>query len=247
MIEEILKKQKANIFEPTTSTNLENFCFAWIPVMQMDSPHILEITRNPSNYKTHDELFFEVKPVNKGHFKRTHTDQLPIHNLHLEQNQELLISPSKRRLCLIIAKHNIPNLDFITNTNQKEYANHLTLESFIAIPAYSCSTSSEPTSFCPEITDRIKHFIYPHLFYLPKYKDTANSNQLAAGLKQLSNAGSILRLDEMFSFNYNPAISKEKYKLTIETQNILRLNLQYIFGNKEPFKILRDKINNPTK
>lgn len=239
MIEQILKD---NIFEQITSDGLESFCFAWIPVMQMNSPHILEIKRNPNKLSTHDELFFEFKPVNNTHYKRTHTEQLPIHKLHLEKHQELLISPSKRRLCLIVAKQNIQNLDFIQDEDQKKYAKHLSLESYAAIPAYSCATALEPTSFCPEITDRIKNFIYPHLFYLPKYKNTANSNQLAAALNQISNAGSILRLDEIFSFNNNASISKETYKLTENAQKILLMHLQYIFGNKNSLKEFRNKL-----
>lgn len=234
-----IKPSVALLKEINNIQNLEDGCFVWIPVMQKDSLHVLEVNRNPNNLSTHDEVSFEIKPLRKEHYNRTHKDQLPIKNLHLGENQELLINPSKRRLCLIISKHNIPDLTFINNSNQLEYAQHLSLESFIAVPAYSCSTSSEPTSFGPEITDRIKNFVFSHLFYLPKYQNTSNKNKMAAALSSLSNAGSIFRLDEMFSFNNNLSIKKENYKITQETQKILFIHLYAMFGNKSPLKQLR--------
>jgi hypothetical protein len=235
MIEQFFQQNKKELFELNNEKILDFGSYVWIPKMQVDNPHILEISRDDTNYHDHECIKYKVVKAGKNHFNRKHTSQLPIHAMQLEDNQELLISPAKRRLCIVLGKFKVSNheISMILNKEQQEYAKHLSNMIYIVAPLYSCSTASEPTSFCPEITDRIKNFIYPHLFYLPKYQNTAQNNQFAA-LSSLSSAGSIIRLDEMFSFlNYESA-SVEKYKLTLDAFKLIHIHIQYMFEYQEP-------------
>lgn len=239
MIEQLLPNK---IFIENNKPNISVGNLCWIPVMQKDEQYILEIKRNPTKLNSHNDIDFKVTPINATHFTRNHEDQLPVVNLRLEKNQELLINPAKKRLCLIIGSNNIPNYDltqYITHISNQQYANHLSNKTFMAVPLYSCSTSLEPTSFCEEMTDRIKNFIYHHLFYLPKYKDITGS---FSALKELSNSGSILRLDEIFTFQLNTSIKAIPYSVSPEVLKLIFIHFQSIYGSPDNFKKFKDSL-----
>ena len=80
----------------------------------------------------------------------------PVHELHLEHDEELLVIKAKRRLFLVISQAPIPWM---------AAGNRLRESGFICLPLYSF----QPTD-SPEFRERVKALEYPWWLYMPEDK-----------------------------------------------------------------------------
>lgn len=225
-----------------TEFELKPGVICWIPIMEQSNKSILEIKRNPLNTSVHNEIKFDIVDINSNHFKNKNILNLPIKNIQLDAHQELLISRSKKRPCIILEKFKISKdkLNTIQDEPQKKLAKHLSKSVYIAAPLYSCSTASEPGSFGPEMTYRIEHLLYNHLFYLPSLPKNSTV------FSQLTSAnGGILRLDEAFSFMKNDSVEPEKnFILSDSAMTILNLQFSSVFLEHSNYSQIKQELNN---
>ncbi len=230
-----------NIIQNGNDIELKTGIICWIPIMENDKKSILEVKRNPYKTNIHDEVLFDIVNINNSHYKNKNVIDLPIKDIQLDAHQELLISRSKKRPCLILDKFKISKekINTIQDEPQKKLAHHFSKALYIAAPLYSCSTIIEPGSFGPEMTYRIEHLLYNHFFYLPPFpKNTKSLSQLS------SSNGGIVRLDESFSFMKNNSIEIETtFMLSEKAVDLLSLQTSSMFLEHDNYMKIKDKLN----
>ena len=214
MIEKICDKiyESANTFAPGQ--------LVWCPVPHLDEvPRILEVERREST--DHYATRFEIVQINNTHFKKK--EKLPIKLLSLGETEELLISKSKKRPCIVIACENttFDDAPIIAELNRRK---HIQDKSMILAPLYGLATPATEGGFPPIMTARIRAFLYNQFFYLPSKCPKA---KLSIGKE------SIIRLDRLFAASPSRGIDNMGKRLTIEPLSLLLAVLRERLGGSE--------------
>jgi hypothetical protein len=224
MIEEVLGVIYENVAGPVGLGHL-----VWCPVPHLEEvPRILEVERASS--ETHYASKFEVVQLNSNHFKERR--KLPIKSLSLQDTEELLISKTKKRPCIVVASHNTAFTDAAV-ANEVKGRKHLQDDSMLLAPIYGTATLEDTKGFPPKMVARIRVFLYNQFFYLPRI---CPKNKIGIG------KDGIVRLDRLMPASPNRGVVSMGIKLADEPLALLMALLRERFGapEQENLKIVRE-------
>lgn len=138
--------------------------FCYIASPQLDViPRVMKVKRtDPTG---HEKIDFTIREMSSEDFFRN--KELPIYNLTLRYNEELIVHRSKRRPGIIISAENMAFED-ITNILRNKKRKHLQQECLLVVPLFSIETTLNQSGFPPEMVSRIKALMYNQFFYCPK-------------------------------------------------------------------------------
>ncbi|MHC1724972.1 MAG: hypothetical protein AB9866_02930 [Syntrophobacteraceae bacterium] len=140
--------------------------FCWIVSPYIDPiPRILSVERN--NPEEHDSARFSLREANRQEDFKTSDRVLPVKNLNLRSNEELLTQRSKRRRGIILATNLDVDPDLVKLLKQRG-KKHLHEPYFIVVPCYSTQTEDHGSGVPPEMTQRIQCLLYKQYFYCPE-------------------------------------------------------------------------------
>lgn len=140
--------------------------FCWIVSPHIDPiPRILSVERN--NPQEHESVRFSLREANRHEDFRTSGRVLPVKNLNLRSNEELLTQKAKRRRGIILATNLDVDPDLVKLLKQRG-KKHLHEPHFIVVPCYSTQTDEYGSGVPPEMTQRIQCLLYKQYFYCPE-------------------------------------------------------------------------------
>lgn len=191
-------------------------------------PRILDVHRNGPT--EHDAVTFSIVEYSpRVHYRSR--ERLPIHRLNLGDTQELLISRSKCRPCVVMASSVIDTTAISELGRQGErLAKHLTKTKHLVAPTYGVATMDRPNAYLPKLVDRIDRLEYPHLACLPDQNDHSPYQ-----------ARSIVRLDHTFPSHLGRGIQPLGIRLADEPWAVLQEQFKVMLG-KEPSEQLLELI-----
>lgn len=192
----------------------------WCPVPHLDEvPRVLEVERAEST--GHYATRFEIVQIDSNHYKKK--QKLPIKLLSLGETEELLISKSKKRPCVIIACENtiFDDAPVIAELKRRK---HLQDKSMILAPLYGLATPDAEGGFPPIMTARVRAFLYNQFFYLPS---SCPKTKLSIGKE------SIIRLDRLFAASPSRGIDNMDKRLATEPLSLLLAVLRERLGGSE--------------
>jgi hypothetical protein len=128
-------------------------------------PQILDVERKAP--EEHSEIKFELRNANRpGDF--TSRDRiLPIKNLQLKSNEELLIQRAKKRPAIILCSEVdlFPEVSILLRRRGKK---HCQEDSIFVLPCYHAESMDDPSGVPMEIIKRCRCLIYRQFFYIPE-------------------------------------------------------------------------------
>jgi len=141
--------------------------FCRIVVPHIDPiPRILDVER--SEPEEHRYVKFLLRNANQtdDFIKKDRT--LPIKNLNLESNEELLARRAKKRPAIIISSDVdiFPHIEKILRQRGKK---HCQEDCIFLIPCYHTEAEFDPRGFALEMIPRVRCLIYRQFFYLPEH------------------------------------------------------------------------------
>lgn len=137
----------------------------WSPVPHVDPvPRILDVEREEA--ERHDEIKFCCRNANRRDDFRKRDRSLPIKNLELHSNEELLAQRAKKRPAVIVGTglDIFPDIARLLTRSGKK---HLQEDSVFIVPIYGIATEWDPSGFPPEMVIRIRYMLYRQFFFLP--------------------------------------------------------------------------------
>lgn len=145
--------------------NLIKGQIAWVPYSYIDKiTRIMDVQRAVSN--DHENVRFDIRQINNNDFKFK-ASRLPIHNITLNETEELVVAKAKRRPCIFISKthldHTTEEIKILTNGKS-----HQLDTIYIFVPLYSIQAEGSDGGFGSDLSLRIKKLKYDHLLYLDK-------------------------------------------------------------------------------
>lgn len=139
--------------------------FCWIVVPHIEPiPKILDVQRSEST--EHNAVRFQLRQANQRGDFRTHDRSLPIKNLRLRSNEELLTQRAKKRPGVIISTK-VDQFPEIAEILVKMHKEHLQEEISFVLPCYGIQNDDDPKGFPREMVSRIRCLIYRQFFYFP--------------------------------------------------------------------------------
>lgn len=198
--------------------------FVWAPVPHLEEvPRILNVERAAS--EDHFATRFDISQINNSHFKRK--TKLPIKALGLGETEELLISKSKKRPCIVLTQE---KTQFSDSDLQEQIGKrkHLQDNSFILAPLYGIETEDDKSGFPPIMVSRIRSLMYSQFFYVPSKCPKTRHAFKSPG---------VLRLDRLFPSLPSRGVDPMNFKLSEEVFELLRAILRERFGG-EPTEAL---------
>jgi hypothetical protein len=146
---------------------IESGHFCWIVSPHIDPiPRILSVERDKP--EEHERVRFSLREANSPDDFRLTERVLPVKNLSLRSNEELLTQRAKRRRGIVLATNLDVDLDLVKLLRQRG-KKHLHQPCFFVVPCYSTQTEDYGTGFPPEMTQRIQCLLYKQYFYCPEY------------------------------------------------------------------------------
>ncbi len=136
-----------------------------VPVPNPDPiPRILDVQRNLP--EEHEEIKFELRLANQGSDFKTRDRSLPIKDLNMHSNEELIAQTCKKRPAVILGNEVdcYPEIDDILRKKRKK---HQQQPCIFVIPCYSVQKEQYGPGFIPKIVERTKCLLYRQFFYLP--------------------------------------------------------------------------------
>lgn len=139
------------------------FCFVVTPHID-PVPRILDVER--SSPEEHNAVNFELRNANRRTDFRTRDRILPLKNLNLKSNEELLTQKAKKRLGVIVSS-GVDVFPEIGRLLRHKGKSHCQEDSLFVIPAYSIESETSVSGFPAEMVARIRCLIYRQFFYFP--------------------------------------------------------------------------------
>lgn len=140
--------------------------FCWIVTPHIDPvPRILSVER--SEPEEHESVRFSLREANQNRDFISSERVLPIKNLRLRSNEELLTQRAKKRRGIVLTTNLEVDEDLIKLLKQKG-KKHLHEPHFIVIPCYSTQVEAYGSGFPPEMTQRVQCLLYKQYYYCPE-------------------------------------------------------------------------------
>jgi hypothetical protein len=141
--------------------------FCWIVSPHIDPiPRILSVERD--NPEEHEKVRFALREANRPEDFRSSDRVLPVKNLNLRSNEELLTQRAKRRRGIVLAANLDTDPDIVKLLKQKG-KKHLHEPHFVVVPCYTTQVDEYGTGFPPEMTQRIQCLLYKQYFFCPEH------------------------------------------------------------------------------
>jgi hypothetical protein len=141
--------------------------FCWIVTPHIDPvPRILSVERDSP--EEHEKVRFALREANRAEDFKSSDRILPVKNLNLRSNEELLTQRAKKRRGIVLATNLDTDPDLVKILKQTG-KKHLHEPHFIVIPCYSTQVDDYGTGFPPEMTQRVQCLLYKQYFYCPEY------------------------------------------------------------------------------
>ena len=128
-------------------------------------PQILDTERKSP--EEHTEIKFALRNANRQGDFTSRDRTLPIKNLELRSEEELLIQRAKKRPGIILCSEVdlFPEIEKLLRQKGKK---HCQEDSIFVVPCYHAETMEDPTGVPMEIVKRCRCLIYRQFFYLAK-------------------------------------------------------------------------------
>lgn len=128
-------------------------------------PQILDVERKSP--EEHTEIKFILRNANRQEDFASRDRTLPIKNLELRSEEELLIQRAKKRPGIILCSEVdlFPEIDKLLRQKGKK---HCQEDSVFVVPSYHAETAEDPSGVPIEIIKRCRCLIYRQFFYLAK-------------------------------------------------------------------------------
>jgi hypothetical protein len=128
-------------------------------------PQILDVERRLP--EEHTEIKFTLRNANRQGDFTSRDRTLPIKNLELRSEEELLIQRAKKRPGIILSSEVdlFPEIEKMLRQKGKK---HCQEDSIFVVPCYHAETRDDPTGVPMEIVKRCRCLIYRQFFYLAR-------------------------------------------------------------------------------
>lgn len=138
---------------------------------------IMDVTR--SNQVQHNAVSGTIRNLDPKIDYKEKRNRLPILNLGLGTNAELMAVHSKMRRCIVLARSEGIPLDHLPQNERALAHNAFDRTYYLVAPIYSVSTPGERRAMTPTIAARAECLVYPHLVYLPKSGGVITNDSIA--------------------------------------------------------------------
>jgi len=198
----------------TFRTQFESGQIAWVPTpFAADIPQIMEVERESPD--DHFASKFQIRNMKESDFRKK--QKLPIKLLNLGETEELVVTRSKLRPCIVL-KIGQTSFSDLTKALKQSGKGHLEKEDLAVIPIYSVEKEGGDTGFPAVMVARIKALMYPQFFFCPKHPATVPNNSIA-------------RLDRIFFIRpLFPAVQPMDAALSPDALMVLRSMLAVLLG-----------------
>lgn len=141
------------------------FCWVVVPYIS-PIPQILDVER--SDPEEHDEVRFKLRNANRSNDFCKIDRNLPIKNLNLRSNEELLTQRAKKRPGIILSAE-IDTFSDVEKLLRRKGKKHLQEDCMFVVPCYGIETPDKGSGFPSEMVSRIRCCLYRQFFYCPAY------------------------------------------------------------------------------
>ena len=163
-----------NFYEPKTHKNIEKGDVIITPVLYLDPQrNVLKVERDNVDASTHNSgNFFTEKLDYTKHFKQQ-SKTLPVYNLRLRINEEILLNKAKMRPCVVL---HMENENIQKPTDNDNAVPNLNKQSVFLLPLYGFTRDSTGIQkFSDIMRKRIMCLQYNKLFFFPKDNDKSSN------------------------------------------------------------------------
>lgn len=138
---------------------------------------IMDVTR--SNQVQHDSVSGTIRNLDPQIDYKEKTSRLPILNLGLGKNAELMAIHSKMRRCIVLARAEGIPLAHLPQNERALAHDAFDRTHYLLAPIYSVSAPGEKRAMTPTIAARAECLVYPHLVYLPRSGGVITNDSIA--------------------------------------------------------------------
>lgn len=154
-------------YNDVTTPGIKKGSIVFTPVLFMDPTRfVLSVERNSVDVDTHDGGNFTIEKLDYDkHFKQQATT-LPVYNIGLRINEELLVNKAKMRPCVVLSVED-ENISKPTENDTSVPA--LNKQSLFLLPLYGFDKgTTDIPKYSPIMRKRIMCLLYNKLFFFPK-------------------------------------------------------------------------------
>lgn len=127
---------------------------------------IMDVTR--SNQIQHNAVAGIIRNLDPKIDYKEKQNRLPILNLNLEKNAELMAVHSKVRRCIVLARSEGIALSHLPANEHAIAHKAFQMASYLVAPLYSVGVKGDSRAMTPTIAARAECLVYPQLVYLPR-------------------------------------------------------------------------------
>ncbi len=164
-----------SFYNDAVTSGIKKGSIVFTPVLFMDSTRfVLSVERNSVDIDTHDGGNFIIEKLDYDKHFRQQATTLPVYNIGLRINEELLVNKAKMRPCVVLSVEN-ENIEKPTENDNAVPA--LNKQSLFLLPLYGFDKGvTEISKYSPVMRKRIMCLQYNKLFFFPK--DTGGRNSV---------------------------------------------------------------------
>ncbi len=159
-----------NFYEQKTNKNIERGDIVWTPVLYLDSTRqVLNMERDSVDSDTHTGGKFCIEKLDFNKHFNHRAVKLPVYNLGIRYNEEMLLYKSKMRPCIVL---HVENETIQKPTDNDNAVPGLNKQCVFLLPLYGFEKdSSGILKYSPIMQKRITCLQYGKLFFFPKDSD----------------------------------------------------------------------------